>query len=127
MRQGELANPEAGTRFDNALWILEQTRPLVDRFGSLRVLELGTGWIPAIALSNMLCGARVETFDVERLVKPRLLQSCIQGLERRLSQIAETAGVAEQVVHARFELIANDRDFHSVAEKLGGEDTCLQG
>jgi SAM-dependent methyltransferase len=119
-RQGELANPEAGTRFDNALWILEQTRPLVDRFESLRVLELGTGWIPAIALSNMLCGARVETFDVERLVKPRLLQSCIRGIEPRLSQIAETAGVAEQVVHDRYELIAHDLDFHSVAEKLGG-------
>jgi len=119
-RQGELANPEAGSRFDNALWILEQTRPLVDSFESLRVLELGTGWIPAIAVSNMLCGARVETFDVECLVKPRLLQLCLQGIQRRLPQIAETAGVAEQVVHDRFELIANDLDFHSVAEKLGG-------
>ncbi len=119
-RHGELANPESSSRLDNALWILEQTRPLVDRFESLRVLELGTGWIPAIALSNMLCGARVDTCDVERLVNPRLLRICLQGIKCRLSQIAEKAGVAEQLVHDRFELIANDQDFHSVSEKLGG-------
>ena len=128
-RQGELANPEASSRFDNALWILEQTRPLVDSFESLKVLELGTGWIPAIALSNMLCGARVETMDVERLVKPRLLQSCVRGIERRLPEIADRAGVAEHAVRERFELIADDSDFQSISEKLGGAycapvDTC---
>ena len=128
-RQGELANPENSSRFDNALWILEQVHPLIDSFESLQVLELGTGWIPAIALSHMLCGARVESYDVQRLVQPQLMQSCLRGIERRLPDIAEKAGVAEQDVRERFELIANDLDFQSVARKLGGAycapaDTC---
>lgn len=128
-RFGELANPGQSTRFNNALYFLKKARDLAGPLENLHVVELGTGWVPAIPVSFLVCGSRVDTFDVTRLVQREMLPRCLHEIGLRTLAIAEAAGVLERTVCERFELIRDDMDFEQAARRLGGSyrapwDTC---
>lgn len=58
-----------------------------------RVLEVGTGWRVDLPIALYLCGARsVITYDIRRLLKPRLVMSAVATLSRNLERVQTTLG-----------------------------------
>jgi hypothetical protein len=56
-----------------------------------RVLEVGTGWRVDIPIGLYLCGAKsVDTYDVHRYLKPRLVMEAVTGLAKRRQLVLET-------------------------------------
>lgn len=67
-----------------------------------RFFELGTGWYPTFPFACLLGGARrIETFDLNRHLKPDLVSACAAGLARHVATIADAAGVAVADAAAR--------------------------
>lgn len=67
-----------------------------------RCFELGTGWYPTFPFACMLAGAaRVDTFDLNRHLKPGLVRACAAALARHCGPIADAAGVDVRQVAAR--------------------------
>jgi len=57
------------------------------------LVEIGTGWYPTFPLACYLAGARtVETFDLNRHLRPELTARCIALLADRLDCIASASG-----------------------------------
>lgn len=55
-----------------------------------RLLEIGTGWYPTFPLACLLGGAaRIDTFDLNRHLKPELLRSCVSAMGNHLDTIAQ--------------------------------------
>lgn len=58
-----------------------------------RVLEVGTGWRVDLPIALYLCGARsVITYDLRRLLKPRLVMAAIATLSRNLERVQTILG-----------------------------------
>lgn len=119
-RYGELARLEHSSRFDNALWFLRTARRWCGELGDLRVVELGTGWVPALPLAFLLSGASVDTFDVQRLVRPPIVRRTIREISRRATEFAAAAGVAEDMLNRRLAIAADAPDFAAVCRSLRG-------
>ncbi len=67
-----------------------------------RCFELGTGWYPTFPFACLMAGAaRVETFDLNRHLKPDLVRACAASLAAQVDRIAEAAGVDAGAVGAR--------------------------
>lgn len=67
-----------------------------------RCFELGTGWYPTFPFACVLAGAaRVDTFDLNRHVKPDLVRACAAALAGHVERIAEAAGVDSDDVASR--------------------------
>ncbi len=119
-RFGELARLEQSTRFDNAILILQKAREHAPAGDALHVVELGTGWVPSVPLAFMLAGARVDTFDVTQLVRSDYFVRCRDEIARRLPEFAAAAGVPEPEMASRIGRIAQESDFATAAQILGG-------
>jgi ubiquinone/menaquinone biosynthesis C-methylase UbiE len=66
-----------------------------------RLIEMGSGWYPTFPLCLYFAGARtIDTFDLNRHMKPDLTLKCAVGLGRRAHAIAEAAGRDEREVLA---------------------------
>ncbi|MEZ4360470.1 MAG: class I SAM-dependent methyltransferase [Kofleriaceae bacterium] len=69
-----------------------------------RYLEVGTGWYPTFPYCLYLLGAkRVETFDLNRYLKPPLVRSMVERVRGKLAMLAE----------------AGERDLAEVTERYG--------
>jgi hypothetical protein len=69
-----------------------------------RFLEVGTGWYPTFPYCLYLLGAkRVETFDLNRYLKPELVGQMVERVRGKLAMIAE----------------AGERDVAEVIERYG--------
>lgn len=119
-RFGELARLETCTRFDNARNLLETAASHVASFDSLHVVELGTGWVPAVPLAFALCGARVDTFDVTRFVSPRLFQRSVARIGDFVNPYATASGCDVAAVRRRWQSVRNVADFDIAMKRLGG-------
>lgn len=120
-RFGELKDIEKSTRFDNAEFFLKRLQAEHHADGHrLRVVELGTGWIPAIPLTLLLAGIRVETFDVKRLVDHMLFLRTRDVLRQRTQRIADLSGVSLDDVRQRQAILDGSRDFETACQRLGG-------
>lgn len=119
-RFGELAHLEKCTRFDNARFLLETARQQVTSLEGLHVVELGTGWVPAVPLAFALSGARVDTFDVTRLVAPKLHQRSILRTSDYLEKYATASGCDLAVVRERWNRVNNTADLDSALRQLNG-------
>jgi len=119
-RFGELAHLERSSRFDNALWFLRTARRWCGELGDLRVVELGTGWVPAVPYAFLLSGSRVDTYDVERLVRPRLSRRTLAEIHRRAAEFASAAGITEQVLLRRLSIAEQTPDFSTACRALAG-------
>jgi SAM-dependent methyltransferase len=72
-----------------------------------RFLEVGTGWYPTFPLGLYLLGARsVDTFDLNRHVKPGLVARLIDRLDLAVPRLAALGGLDQTVVLDRFALLA---------------------
>jgi SAM-dependent methyltransferase len=117
---GELAHLESSSRFGNAALLLETTRRWAGSLEGLRVVELGTGWVPAVPLAFLLAGAWVDTFDVRRLVRVPTFVRCMREIGRRLPSLAQAAQLPEAVLEERCAAIEREVDFAAAAARLGG-------
>jgi SAM-dependent methyltransferase len=70
--------------------------------GRARLLEIGTGWYPTFPFALHLLGVpSIATFDLNRYLKPDLVQRLAARLGHHLALLAELAGVDEASVRAR--------------------------
>ncbi len=69
-----------------------------------RYLEVGTGWYPTFPYCLYLLGAaRVETFDLNRYLKPELVTAMVERVRGKLAMLAD----------------AGERDLDDVTERFG--------
>ena len=67
-----------------------------------RLMEIGTGWHPALPLCFALAGAgSIATFDVVRMLDETMTFMLLDSLEKHVSKIAELAGESPATIHAR--------------------------
>lgn len=72
------------------------------------LVEIGTGWYPTFPLACYLAGARtVETFDLNRHLRPALTARCIALLADHLEHIAKAAGADIEQVRHRYALLSS--------------------
>ena len=119
-RFGELRHLEQSTRFDNAEYFLRTTRAHVGYVHGLRVVELGTGWVPAVPLAYAVAGALVATYDVRRLVRSDLFVRTRDQIGRRAERLAAAAGQSPARFCARLARIAKETEFDRAMRRLGG-------
>lgn len=73
-----------------------------------RLLEIGTGWYPTFPFACFIAGAaRIETFDLNRHLKPELLLACARAMPEFADAIARAAGIDPQLAHARARALAD--------------------
>ncbi len=85
-----------------------------------RLLEVGSGWYPALPLACYLAGAaRVYTFDLNRLLKPDLMRVCIELLGDALPRISAASRVELEEVRSRYRHLLSMADASDPAELSG--------
>lgn len=128
---GEHRHLASSTRFDNAELFLRKTLRLTEGQQDPLVVEIGTGWIPAVPLTLLVAGLRVDTYDVTRHVDAKLFMRTRDVLRSRSERLAQAAGLPESVVADQLEAIATVEDFATAARRLRGgyaapvDTTCL--
>ena len=86
------------------------------RVTGARLMEIGTGWHPALPLCFFLAGAgSVTTFDIVKLLDGKVTFRLLDSLEKRLPEIADASGQPSSTVRARF---AEMRESRTIGELL---------
>lgn len=119
-RLGEHRHLESSTRFEHANYFLQKALGLTTGVSRPLVVEIGTGWIPAIALAMMLVGLRTHTYDVARHNYRALFRRTREVLRERSEELAGVAGVSKAEIERRLSLIAETDEFGEAARRLGG-------
>ncbi len=102
---GGMRNPrrEIGLKIDDWEGMVKQLHGVGARIPGARLMEIGSGWYPALPLACHLVGAaRVHTVDLNRLLKPDLMRLCIAMLGEQLPRLASTCEVELADVEARY-------------------------
>jgi SAM-dependent methyltransferase len=72
------------------------------RVSGARLMEIGTGWHPALPLCFILAGARsIATFDIVRLLGETEIYRLLGSLDMHVPRIAELAGENAATIHTR--------------------------
>ncbi|NOT88919.1 MAG: class I SAM-dependent methyltransferase [Lysobacter sp.] len=86
-----------------------------------RLMEVGSGWYPALPLACYLGGAaRVYTCDLNRLLKPDLMRLCIGILGEALPRIATACQVPLADVQSRYRHLLAGADAADPADLSDG-------
>jgi len=81
-----------------------------------RIMEIGSGWLPTFPICFFLAGASsVATFDIVRLMSPKLTLRLLDSLEKRAEEIALLAGAESGEIRAK---LADLRQTNSIKELL---------
>ena len=118
-RFGELAKFEDADGFRNAVWFLETVRRHCGRVQKLKVIEFGTGWVPAVPFGCALAGMEMLTVDVACLVESGIFERFLDEAQRYLPELADAAGVEEQVMASRMETARQTAGFDQAMQALG--------
>ena len=119
-RVGQLRRIETGNQFDNALQILKMASRESCSLAGQRVVEIGTGWVPAISVALALVGCEVHTFDVSALTKPDYLRRTLAAWYPRLDEIAVAANQLLIEVAERWERLSRGQSLEDLLQKHGG-------
>lgn len=117
---GQLRNLEQGNQFDNAIKILGLATKHGGDLRGKRVVEFGTGWVPAIPVALAIAGCEIHTFDVSSLSKPEYLQRTLRAWEPRLQKLAEATQQSICEIAERWEQLARHNDLESLCRATGG-------
>ena len=121
-RFGGMRNPrrEILLKIDDWELMVKQLRTVGAGIGGTRLMEVGTGWYPALPLACYLGGAaRVYTCDLNRLLKPDLMRICIDILGEELPRIATACQIPLADVQGRYRRLlaaANTSDPTALSE-----------
>jgi hypothetical protein len=73
------------------------------QLSSARYLEVGTGWYPTFPYCLYLLGApRVETFDLNRYLKPELVSAMVERVRGKLAMLADAGDCDPALVTERY-------------------------
>lgn len=121
---GQLKHLENAQQFETAFDMLEQLEQ-ADAQSSpshkRRVLEVGTGWIPAVPVILTLAGYEVVTFDIHRHVTPRLFRQTLNVVRTRLDRIAECCGCSVELIQSRLDVMTSQKTLKAAMQALHGE------
>src|SRR5689334_17598557 len=99
--------PELDAKLEDFRLMVGHLRTAGITVAGTRFLEVGTGWYPTFPLSLYLLGARrVETFDLNRHLKPELVTRMLDRLNLAVPALAELGGLDQTLVLDRFALAA---------------------
>jgi SAM-dependent methyltransferase len=104
-RFGGIRNPRREIQLKIEDWdgMVKQLRLVGGEIQGARLMEVGSGWYPALPLACYLGGAAcVYTCDLNRLLKPDLMRLCIEVLGDELPRIAAVSQVPLADVQARY-------------------------
>lgn len=118
-RFGELATFEDADGFRNAVWFLEVIRRHCGPVQNLSAIEFGTGWVPAVPFGCALAGIDILTVDVARLVEPGIFDRFLNEAGRHLPELADAAGVEEQLMAERLKTASQTAGFSQAMQSLG--------
>ena len=80
-----------------------------------RIVEIGTGWYPALPLCFYLSGAEsIRSYDLTRHLSKSLLLRSIETLEDHLELLAGVAGCPREDIQYRYKLIRDCRSVETV-------------
>jgi hypothetical protein len=83
-----------------------------------RVIEIGTGWFPALPICFSLVGAkRILTYDISRHMDAGLTFRMLAALEPHLNSIAEAGGRRREDIQARYRELQQAKDLSALFEK----------
>lgn len=87
-----------------------------------RFVEVGSGWYPTFPVCLALLGAaRVDTFDLNRHLKPELARAMVERLAHHLPRLAEVGRTDTTAVAARHDrLVSLVRSGASIDDASGG-------
>lgn len=120
---GGIRNPrrEMALKIDDWELMAKQLRTVGAEIPGARLLEVGSGWYPALPLACYLGGAaRVYTCDLNRLLKPELMRLCIEMLGNELPRIAIACQVPLAEVQTRYRSVLAAADARDPAELSDG-------
>jgi hypothetical protein len=92
-----------------------------DLYGK-RVLEVGTGWRVDMPIGLYLCGAKsVDTYDVHRYLKPRLVMAAVAGLAKRRQLVLETFATLTDAgeLERRLDALVRAPNLHALFQVAG--------
>jgi SAM-dependent methyltransferase len=104
-RFGGMRNPrrEILLKIDDWELMTKQLRTVGAEIPGATLMEVGSGWYPALPLACYLGGAaRVYTCDLNRLLKPELMRLCVDALGDELPRIATACQEPLADVQARY-------------------------
>ena len=119
-RFGELAHISASTRFGNTEILLDMARRWCGGVNRQRVVELGTGWVPAVPTGFGLAGAQVETFDVVPLVTDEIFFETRRLYTGRTGALSVASGTPEKIIRQRLQQIEEAAGFTESCHILDG-------
>lgn len=85
-----------------------------------RLMEIGTGWHPALPLCFVLAGAgSITTFDIVRHLDEKVTFHLLDSLEKRLPEIASASREPSTTVRARFVEMRQSKTLGELLHKCG--------
>lgn len=92
------------------------------RMSGARLMEIGTGWHPALPICFVLAGARsITTFDLARLLSESLTFQLLDSLEQYIPKIADLGGKSPATVRARLHEFRLLKSLGELLDKSGIE------
>ncbi len=120
---GGMRNPrrEILLKIDDWESMAKQLRTVGAEIPGAHLMEVGSGWYPALPLACYLGGAaRVYTCDLNRLLKPDLMRFCIDVLGDELPRIATACQIPLADVQVRYRHLLAAADARDPAELSEG-------
>jgi hypothetical protein len=97
--------PELDAKLEDFRLMIGHLASVGVQVAGTRFMEVGTGWYPTFPLSLYVMGARrVETFDLNRHLKPELVEKMLNRLNLEVPKLAELGGIDPTVALDRFAL-----------------------
>lgn len=117
--------PECDAKLEDFRLMLGHLRTAGIGVAGTRFLEVGTGWYPTFPLCLYLLGARqVDTFDLNRHMKPELVARMLDRVNLAVPALAELGGLDQTAVLDRFALAA--RALTTGASVESATDGCVR-
>ena len=88
------------------------------RVHGTRLMEVGTGWYPALPLCFVLAGTgSIATFDIVRLLGETVTFRLLEDLEKHVPRIADLAGENSATVYARLLELRRSKNLSELLSK----------
>ncbi|HEX28845.1 TPA: class I SAM-dependent methyltransferase [Candidatus Poribacteria bacterium] len=96
--------------------------PILRRQGTIagvKVVEIGTGWVPILPITLSLLGARCETFDIAKHLKTEIVIRTLAEMRRHLVILTEISGFSLRDAERKLERALGRSKVEDIMETLG--------
>jgi ubiquinone/menaquinone biosynthesis C-methylase UbiE len=77
------------------------TDPIIQKFGKIadiKIVEIGTGWVPVLPFMLSLMGAKCKSFDVYRHLKEKIVLKTLDGISNQINFYPEAYKISPQIL-----------------------------